>query len=158
MSENSDDPLEPTLERVLELDIVVDDPIDVGETGNGRRRIVRIESGTVSGRVSGEILPGGADYQLFRVNRPTELVAKYAFETDDGERVYVENEGIRYAPPEVKERLRDGKPVDPDDVYMCATPTFETAAPDLQWLTQRIFVATGTRQPNGVRLAVYQVG
>lgn len=108
--------------------------------------------------MNGEVLPGGADFQLFRADRPTELVAKYAFETDDGARVYVENEGIRFASPEVDERIRNGKPVDADDVYFRSVPTFETAAPDRQWLTQSVFVATSERQPNGVRLAVYRVG
>ena len=149
---------EPPLERVLELDVRVADPIEIGETGNGVRRIIPIESGTVSGRIEGTILPGGADFQLFRVDRPSLLVAKYAFETDDGERVYVENEGIRHAPPAVKERLGRGEPVDPDDVYMQTVPSFETAAPELRWLTERVFVAGGTRQPNGVTLAVFQVG
>lgn len=158
---NDDDvrsPPTPPLEHVLDLDVEVADPIEVGETGNGLRRIIPITSGTVSGRVDGTILPGGADFQLFRVDRPTELVAKYAFETAAGDRVYVENRGIRHAAPAVKERLRDGQPVDPGDVYMQSTPRFETAAPDLQWLTQRVFVAGGARQPNGVRLAVYGVG
>lgn len=147
----------PTLERVIEIEAVVDDPIDVGETGNGLRRIIPILEGTVSGRVSGTILPGGADFQLFRVDRPTELVAKYAFETTDGDRVFVENRGIRHAAPDVKERLGAGKPVDPEDVYMQAVPRFETAAEDLQWLTESVFVAGGTRKPNGVKLAVFRV-
>lgn len=148
----------PGLERVLELDVEVSAPIDVGETGNGLRRIIPIERGTVSGRVSGHILPGGADFQLFRVDRPSLLVAKYAFETEDGDRVYVENEGIRHAPPDVKRKLRDGEPVDPDQVYFQSTPSFETAAPELQWLTEAVFVAGGARQPRGVKLAVFRVG
>ena len=151
------EPPEPTLEHVMDLDIEVAAPIEVGETGNGLRRIIPILGGTVSGRVEGEVLEGGADYQLFRVDRPTELVAKYAFETVDGDRVYVENEGIRHASPENKERLRDGKPVPADEIYMQSTPSFETAAPELSWLTEGVFVAPGTRQPKGVRLAVYRV-
>ncbi|MFB6353526.1 MAG: DUF3237 domain-containing protein [Halobacteriales archaeon] len=158
MADDQPDVPTPTLERVLELDVEVADPIDIGETGNGRRRIVPIERGTVSGRVEGHILPGGADYQLFRLDRPTLLVAHYGFETADGDRVYVENRGLRHADRRVKERLRDGKPVDPDDVYFQSVPQFETAAPELEWLANRVFVAGGTRRPNGVKLAVFQVG
>ena len=151
------DDLVPTLEHVLDLEIEVEEPIEIGETGNGQRRIIPIVDGTVSGRVEGTIIPAGADYQLFRVDRPTELVAKYAFETDDGSRVYVENRGIRAASPETKERLRDGEPVDSEEVYFQSTPRFETADPDLEWLTERIFVAAGIRRPKGVKLAVYAV-
>jgi len=150
-------PPEPTTEHVLDVEAVIDDPIEIGETGDGQRRIVPIAGGTVSGRLTGEILPGGADFQRFRVDRPSELVAKYAFETDDGARVYVENEGIRFASREVSERIRDGKPVDPDDVYFRSVPSFETAEPDLAWLTRHVFVATGVRRPDGVRLAVYRI-
>ncbi len=148
---------EPSLEHVMDLDIEVEEPIEIGETGNGRRRIIPIAGGTVSGRIEGRVISAGADYQLFRIDRPTELVAKYAFETDDGSNVYVENRGIRSAPSETKERLRDGDPVDPDEVYFQSTPEFETADPDLEWLTQNVFVASGIRQPKGVKLAVYRV-
>lgn len=149
--------LVPTLEHVMDLEIEVEAPIEIGETGDGQRRIIPIVDGTVSGRVEGHVIPAGADYQLFRVDRPTELVAKYAFETDDGSRVYVENRGIRAASPETKERLRDGEPVDSEEVYFQSTPRFETADPDLEWLTERIFVAAGIRRPKGVKLAVYAV-
>lgn len=149
--------LEPTLEHVMDLEIEVEEPIEIGETGDGQRRIIPIVDGTVSGRIEGRVIPAGADYQLFRVERPTELVAKYALETDGGSRIYVENRGIRSASPETKERLRDGDPVDPDEVYFQSTPQFETADPDLEWLTRSIFVASGIRQPKGVKLAVYRV-
>lgn len=155
----SDDPnLELGLERVMELDVEVEEPIEIGDTGDGQRRIIPILGGTVTGRIEGEVLDAGADYQIYRDRRPSELVAKYAIETRDGDRIYVENRGMRFADPEVSERIREGKPVDPEDVYFCSVPEFEVAAPELEWLENRIFVATGTRQPNGVRLAVYQVG
>ena len=145
------------LEWVLEIEADVEDPIEIGETGDGRRRIIPITGGSVSGRCEGSIIAAGADYQLYRTRRPTELVAKYAFETTEGDRVYVENRGIRYADEETSERLRDGLPVDAEDVYFCSVPRFETAAPELEWLTRSIFVATGVRRPGGVRLAVYRV-
>lgn len=156
--DHSIDVPDPGLEHVLELDVEVEEPIEIGDTGDGRRRIIPITGGTVSGRCEGTILAAGADYQVFREERATELVAKYAFETDGGSRVYVENRGIRDASPETKRRLRDGKPVDPDDVYFHSVPAFEIADPDLEWLTRSIFVAAGIRQPNGVKLAVYRVG
>jgi len=155
--DDASDHLTPSLEHVFDVEVEVAAPIDIGETGNGQRRIIPIESGTISGRIEGEILPGGADYQLFRVDRPSELVANYAFETDDGARVYVENRGIRDASPADKRRLGDGEEVPPDAVYFQSTPRFETADPDLEWLTRRIFVASGIRQPRGVKLAVHMV-
>jgi hypothetical protein len=158
IDEHESEHLTPSLEHVLDLDIEVAEPLVVGDTGDGERRIIQITDGTVSGRLNGHVLPGGADYQLFREDRPTELVAKYAFETDGGTRVYVENRGIRVTDPEDSRRLRDGEKVDPEDVYFRSVPEFETADPALNWLSDSVFVATGIRQPYGVKLAVYRVG
>lgn len=157
-TDGGDDPLTPTLEHAFDIEVEVDDPIEIGQTGDGQRRIIEIVGGTVTGRIEGELLSGGADYQLSRIERPTELVAKYAFETDSGSRVYVENRGIRSASPETSRRLREGQPVDPDDVYFRTVPEFETADPGLAWLTENVFVAAGIRRPYGVRLAVYRIG
>lgn len=152
-----DSTLEVGFEQVLTVDVEVEEPIEIGDTGDGWRRIIPISGGTVSGRCEGRVLPAGADYQLYRTHRPTELVAKYAFETESGDRVYVENHGMRFASPENNERLRDGEPVNPAEVYFCTVPRFEVATSELRWLTERIFVATGVRRPTGVKLAVYEV-
>jgi hypothetical protein len=154
---NNNNGLKPKLEHVFNLEIEVEEPLEIGDTGNGHRRIIPIVGGIVSGRIEGQVISAGADYQLFRLDRPTELVAKYVFETDEGSRVYVENYGIRSASPEAKERLRDGKSVDSDEVYFQSTPQFETADPNLEWLTRSIFIASGIRQPKGVKLAIYRV-
>lgn len=151
------DVAEPTLEQVLELDVEIGVPIDVGETGDGQRLIIPITGGSVSGRVDGTVLPVGADFQLSRTERPTAIEAKYAFETDDGATVYVENEGIVHAPPAVRERMLAGEDVDPEELYFRTTPTFETGDPDLSWLTEHVFVASATAGPGGVELVVYRV-
>jgi len=151
------DVLTPRFEHAFDLDVVVEEPIEIGDTGDGQRRIIPIKEGTVSGRIEGHVLPGGADFQLFRVDRPSELVAKYAIETESGSRIYVENRGIRDASPEIKRRLGEGEEVDPEDVYFRSVPEFETADPDLEWLTRSVFVATGIRQPKGVKISVWEV-
>ena len=151
------DPLTPTLEHAFDVQVEIEEPVEIGETGNGHRRIIPIAGGTVSGRISGRVLPAGADYQLFRVDRPSELIAKYAIETDAGESIYVQNHGMRHASDTVSERIRDGKEVDPEEVYFRSTPRFETADPDLAWLEEHVFVCGGIRRPYGVELSIYQV-
>lgn len=149
--------LKPDLEHVFDVEVEVEEPIEIGETGDGIRRIIPIADGRISGDIEGHILPGGADYQLFRVDRPSELVAHYAFETDEGHRVYVNNRGIRHASPEIKERLGAGEEVDQDAIYFQSSPTFEVSDPSLSWLTEHVFIAAGERQPFGVKLAVFKV-
>jgi hypothetical protein len=70
-----------------------------GEIGHGVRRIIPIVGGEVRGEgINGEVCALGADFQIIRPNELIELEAKYAFETDDGAVVYVENKGIRFGP------------------------------------------------------------
>ena len=73
-----------------------------GEIGHGVRRIIPITGGTVKGEgVNGKVFAFGADFQIIRPNELIELEAKYAFETDDGAVVYVENKGLRFGPADL---------------------------------------------------------
>ena len=54
-------------------------------------------------------------------------------------------------------RLKRGQPVDPSEIYFRGAVRFETAAPDLHWLTRHIFIATGRRFPKHVEIGVFQV-
>ena len=77
-----------------------------GEIGTGVRRIIPIVGGDVKGeRINGKVCPFGADFQIIRPNELIELEAKYAFETDDGAVVYVENKGLRFGPVELLQKL-----------------------------------------------------
>ena len=98
-----------------------------GETGHGVRRMIPIVGGDVRGPdVNGKVCPFGADFQIIRPNELIELEAKYAFETDDGAIVYVENKGIRFGPLDLLHRLKRGEPVDPELIYFRTIPKFET--------------------------------
>ena len=73
-----------------------------GEIGTGVRRIIPIIGGEVKGEgINGKVCAFGADFQIIRPNELIELEAKYAFETDDGAVVYVENKGLRFGPVEL---------------------------------------------------------
>ena len=129
-----------------------------GDIGHGVRRIIPIIGGEVKGDgVNGKVLPFGADFQIIRPNELIELEAKYAFETDDGAVVYVENKGIRFGPVELLQRLKRGEPVDPKLIYFRTVPKFETGAEKYRWLMQRIFVASAARHADRVVIDVHQV-
>lgn len=149
----------PVLSHVCDLAVAVAKPVSIGATSLGERRIVGIDGGEVTGpRLSGRILPGGADVQIIRPDGFTELAARYVVETHDSALIYVENLGIRHGPPEAMEKLRRGEPVDPALIYFRATPRFETAAPAYAWLTRRLFLCTGVREPSRVVLSIFDVG
>ncbi len=157
----------PALHPCLRLDVEVDPPIEVGPSaspfGYGHRRVIPIRGGSVecehaSGRWSGRVLAGGADFQLIVGERAARLEARYVIETDSGDRIYVENTALRSGPPELIARLARGEPVDPARIYFRCVPRFETAAPALAWLMERLFIGTGARRPERVELRVFEIG
>src|SRR5215469_4281720 len=105
----------PTLETryVFTVTARIGEVISAGETGIGVRRIIPIIGGEVQGQVTGKVLPFGADFQTIRPSELIDLEARYAFETDDGATVYVENKGIRFGPVDLLLKLKRGEPVDP---------------------------------------------
>jgi hypothetical protein len=150
--------LTPSLVHAFDVEAAVAQPIEVGDTPMGARRMIPILSGRVFGpRLSGRLLEGGVDYQIIRPDGLAEIHARYVIETDQGARVYVENTGIRHGPPEAMARLRRGEPVDPALIYFRTVPRFETAAAELNWLQRAIFVCVGARFPDRVALRFYEV-
>jgi hypothetical protein len=132
------------LTHVANLTAWVTEPVVVGEAPAGTRRLIPILRGEVLGpALNGRILGGGADFQIVRRDGVIDLEARYVIETDDGALIYVENRGLRHGPP--------------DAVYFRTTPRFETPAPQYQWLTKHVFLATGTRLPDRVELSIFQV-
>lgn len=149
----------PTLETkyVFTITAEIGDVITAGETGIGVRRIIPILGGQVTGAVTGRVLPLGADFQTIRPNELIDLEAKYAFATDDGATVYVENKGLRFGPTELLEKLKRGEPVDPKLIYFRTVPKFETGHANYRWLMQHIFVASAARHADRVVIDVHQV-
>jgi Protein of unknown function (DUF3237) len=152
-------PAPPPLVFAFELRATVADPVVVGQVPHGLRRIVAITGGTVRGpTMNGVVVPNsGADWQMIQPDGFSELDTRYTLRTDKGELVYVQNVGIRHAPPEVMKRLNAGEVVDPKLVYFRTVPKFETTAPGLQWLARNVFVGVGERSPNEVIVRFYRL-
>jgi len=143
---------------LCKIEVTLEPVRDLGETPRGRRRVIGITGGSFSGpRLSGRVLPGGADWQLIRADGVACLDARYTLETADGALIYVNNKGYRHGPKEVVERLGRGEDVDPALSYMRATPWFETSAARYAWLNRTICVASGARRAQSVELDFYEV-
>jgi hypothetical protein len=151
-------PAVPKLVFAYEMRATVGPPMELGDVASGRRRIVPITGGTFEGPgFKGRILPGGADWQIIRADGFTELDTRYTIETESKKLVYVQNAGMRHAPPDVMKKLLAGETVNPSLVYFRTVPTFETSAPELQWLTRAIFVGIGERYPTEVVIRFYRL-
>jgi hypothetical protein len=129
-----------------------------GELGYGVRRIIPIIGGEVKGeKVNGKVLAFGADFQIIRPNELIDLEARYAFETDDGAVVYVENKGIRFGPVELLQKLKRGETVDPKLIYFRTVPKFETGHEKYRWLMEHLFIGSAARHADRVVIDVHQV-
>jgi hypothetical protein len=63
----------------------------VGATKKGARNIIPITGGTLSGKIKGKVLAGGADYQ--KLANPMTLDARYLWQTEEGDVIIVRNAG-----------------------------------------------------------------
>jgi hypothetical protein len=146
------------LEPLLNADITLAEPLELGETSQGRRRIIAITGGSFRGeRLFGRVLAGGADWQVIRSDGVADLDARYTLETADGALIYVRNHGYRHGPAAVLKKLSSGEEVDPSLYYMRTTPLFETGDTRYAWLNRVICVGTGARKKSSVHLEIFEV-
>src|SRR5476651_67761 len=117
----------PRLSFVFAVAVKVGPIQDLGQTARGHRRIIDILGGRVHGpKFEGEILPGGADWQIVRPDGTIEVVARYTIRSTSGALVYVQNDGLRVASPEIVARMSKGEPVPFDSYRFRTAPRFET--------------------------------
>ena len=90
-------------------------------------------------------------------NRVRSPMAEALLKRLAGDRIYVKNDAVRTAPPEIMARLVRGEPVDPGAVYFRCVPTFEASAPSLAWMMERLFLGTGLRRPSDVVMRFFEV-
>jgi hypothetical protein len=134
------------------------DILSLGRTPLGERRVINILGGTVEGpRLSGRILPGGADWQIVRADGATDVQARYTIETDQGAHILVRSDGLRHGPAAVLEAIARGERVDSSRYYFRTVMRFEASDPAVDWLNRIIAVARGMRERLAVKLDVYEV-
>ena len=146
------------LQHLFKAEISLAAAQELGATPQGRRRIIGITGGRFAGeRLSGRVVPGGADWQVVRADGVADLDARYTLETSDGALIYVRNRGYRHGPAKVLKKLSAGEEVDPSLYYMRTTPLFETGDARYAWLNRIVCIATGARRAAAVELDVFEV-
>ena len=150
---------EPRLTRVYRLEAVLGDPLDVGEVGQGRRRIVPLTGGAFTGpELNGKLLPGAsADWQIVLGDGTTLGDVRYTLQTDDGALLYAQSRGVRYGSAEVLARLGRGDDVDASEYTFRTSTQVETASARLDWLNRGVFVSVGGRLQGAVIYETYLV-
>jgi hypothetical protein len=151
---------DPFLELIYRLEASIGDPRDVGQISAGHRRIVPLTGGTFNGpELRGTLIPGAsADWQTILPDGTALGDVRYTLETESGDVLYVQSQGVRHGSPGVLERLGRGEDVDAGEYTFRTAVKIETGADGLNWLNKGIFVSVGGRQSGGVIYEVYLVG
>lgn len=138
----------PTTELALEAYVAISGAVAVGPSDEGRRQFIPITGGRFVGKgIKGEVMAGGADWQLVRSDGVVEVNALYSIKTDDGAVIVVDNRGIIV-------------PASNGGIgYARTAPRFHAPQGKYDWLNKASFVGTITPAPEGgaVIIRVFKV-
>ncbi|MGH2889634.1 MAG: DUF3237 domain-containing protein [Solirubrobacteraceae bacterium] len=152
----SERPPQPGLELLTRGAVALGEPLDLGVTPEGHRRVVPISSGRFEGpRIAAEVLPGGADWQVIRPGGWVSVLARYTLRADDGMLISVTSRGLRHGPPEVMARLLAGESPDPASYRFRTAVAFEAA--EESWVNHVLAICSAVRLPDAVLLDIYEV-
>jgi Protein of unknown function (DUF3237) len=147
----------PRFEPLMRLAVEVGEIVSLGAGPSGERRVVAITGGSFDSDEGwrGQVLPGGADWQLLRSDGVLEVDARYVLQDTRGDRVQVVSQGLRHGPPEVIAALARGEAVDASLYYFRTAMRFETASDALVHLNHVVAVGIGARAARLVHLSVF---
>jgi len=152
------EPVAPRLELITRVRATLAEPLELGQTPWGRRRVIGVTGGEFNGPLlTGKVLPGGADWQIVHEDGTASIDTRYTLECHDGALISVATRGCRRGPREVLERIVRGEPVDPSEYYFRVSIQYETSAPAYQWLNWVVAVASAIRLADQVVYDAYVV-
>lgn len=133
-------------EFAFEARVTISPAVTVGPSASGLRRMIPITGGTFEGpRLKGDVVPGGADWQLVRPDGAIIVEAIYMLRELDGSQIYIHNWGL-IVPPEGS----GDKPPGPDSPppYIRTSPRFEAPIGKHDWLNKSLFLGTIRAEPD----------
>jgi hypothetical protein len=152
------EPVRPSLELIARFRATLAEPLELGQTPWGRRRVIGVTGGEFDGPLlSGKVLPGGADWQVVHEDGTAAIDTRYTLECHDGALISVATRGCRSGPRQVLERIAHGELVDPSEYYFRVSIQYETSAPQYEWLNWIVAVASALRLADQVVYDAYAV-
>jgi hypothetical protein len=126
----------PHTEFAFEFRVTLAPAVVLGETVMGRRQYIPITGGTIAGpKFTGEVIPGGWDYQLGLAGGCGTLTADYFVRDADGTVIHILNEAFNCGV---------GGPGGERSFFR---PRFEAPKGPHEWLNRATFVATLELEP-----------
>ncbi|HEX3689670.1 MAG TPA: DUF3237 domain-containing protein [Solirubrobacteraceae bacterium] len=158
MSLDHIEPAQPRLELLGHFRAELGEPLELGETLWGRRRVIPVAGGAFEGpQLRGTILAGGADWQVVHPDGMATIDTRYTLQTHDGALISVATQGVRHGPPEVLARIAAGELVGPAEYYFRVAVRYEVAEAEYGWLNRIVAVASAIRLANAVAYDAYVV-
>jgi len=128
----------------LQLDVDSASSLPIGMTTKGRRTIAPIKGGHFEGaKLSGKVLPGGADWVVFRNDSVMKIDVRLSLETHEGAYIYLSYEGQFVANADALKALASGAELAPDSYNLTVVAKIETGDESLRWLEDAIVVGVG---------------
>lgn len=133
-------------------------PHELGETPYGRRRIVPIIGGSFEGeRLSGTVLPVGADWALIRRDGVFDGDVRAVLQTHDGAVIAFSYQGRIHSPTRGLEGFLTRTDI-PKDLYYAMSGRFECASDSpYAWLNNITTLMRGFAAPTGSDYEVHEV-
>jgi hypothetical protein len=121
-------------EQLISENVTLGASQSVGAAKKGNRNIIPITGGTLTGKIPGKVLFGGADYQ--NLVNPATIDARYLWQTNEGEVIIVRNGGA----------------------FGSLVPTFEVRlGSKYEWLNNGVYLSSNPGMGSGgVSLTFYE--
>jgi hypothetical protein len=105
-------PVTPKLEFLCRGEVQAGEPIKTGNLDFGEMCMVPILGGHFEGKITGDVLPGGADMQWLKPDGiVAHIDARYMIKTTDSAIIYIHNPGLRVTVPGILDRIFNGEGV-----------------------------------------------
>lgn len=132
-------------EFIMKIHVQCKKDMEVKDDGSGYQRVIPIIGGTIEGKISGTVVPGGADWNTQLKNGVARAFAKYLLKTNDGFYIAIENEG----------KIAEGQ-----DTFIKTSPRFQVdSSSKYAWLNSGVYVGTLSAGKNEgqVEITVYRM-
>jgi hypothetical protein len=142
----------------LRLDVDSRGAAQIGRTPEGRRTIAPVTGGTFEGeRVSGKVLPGGADWVRFRSDGAMMIDVRLTLQASDGAMIYLSYKGRFLGGATAMADLAKGKTLDPDRYSLVTVANFECGDERYAWLNDLIAVGKGEQSGFNPVYTIYEI-
>ncbi len=150
----------PSLEFLFEGDVVMGEPLVIGQLAIGRRLVFLPEPGArIDGpRLHGQLLKGSVVTELVRPDGVIEAKALIIFGMSEGDCLLARTNTILAISSKTAQELAEGRPYDPDSVYSHGHIHFEASEDGpYSWLNRGVYLSSSRLTAGSSKWTAWQV-